>query len=471
MTPILNSFFLLNAISLCALGTSGCGAEVQLFGTSDAGHPALASVEATSDFSQVMMQTVTKMGADMMAAPMSGNPDHDFCATMIAHHQGAIAVARAYLMQSNNSALWRLADEMIAGQVREIDVMRLRLAALQAGPTSKPAADPNVNVQIVDALNKRYGAYPEYRSNHAKGIVVQGNFTPTPQAAQLSRSPLFAGASLPVTVRFSDAGGVPDVHDAALTARPHGMSIKFHLPRGLESDIVTNTLKFFTVATPEDFRDLQLANATSPSGAPRSPQLEAFLKSHPSVEKANATVGTPASFADEQFYGIDAFIFINKAGQKQPFRYIIAPEQIVHLSKEELAKKPPNYLMEDLPQRLAKGPVTFRIQAQLAAPGDQTKDPTQAWPDDRKVVDLGTVTISKTVADSDDLQKRLLFTPGRLTDGIEPSDDPLIAARDGSYAESFKRRSPSLATAEFERAMKRSMTKMDRGMVAAPKMG
>src|SRR3954471_24198154 len=183
MTPILNSFFLLNAISLCALGTSGCGAEEQLLDTSDAGHPALVSTEATSDFSQVMMQTMTKMGADMMAAPISGNPDHDFCATMM------------------------------------------------AGPTSKPAADPNVNVQIVDALNKRYGAYPGYRSNHAKGIVVQGNFTPTPQAAQLSRSPLFAGAPLPVTVRFSDAGGVPDVHDAALTARPHGMSIKFHLPR------------------------------------------------------------------------------------------------------------------------------------------------------------------------------------------------------------------------------------------------
>jgi hypothetical protein len=189
------------------------------------------------------------------------------------------------------------------------------------------------------------------------------------------------------------------------------------------------------------------------------------------VEKANATIGTPASFAEEQFYGIDAFIFINKAGQRQPFRYIIAPEKIVHLSKEELAKKPPNYLMEDLPQRLAKGPVTFRIQGQLAAPGDQTKDPTQAWPDDRKVVDLGTVTITKTVADSDELQKRLLFTPGRLTDGIEPSDDPLIAARDGSYAESFQRRSPSLATAEFERAMKGSLAKMDRGMVAAPKTG
>lgn len=51
------------------------------------------------------------------------------------------------------------------------------------------------------------------------------------------------------------------------------------------------------------------------------------------------------------------------------------------------------------------------------------------------------MTITKAVADSDAVQKTLLFTPGRLTDGIELSDDPLLTARDGSYAEAFKRRS------------------------------
>jgi catalase len=96
--------------------------------------------------------------------------------------------------------------------------------------------------------------------------------------------------------------------------------------------------------------------------------------------------------------------------------------------------------MDDLLVRLAKGPVTFHIKAQLAAAGDSTKDPTQAWPEDRKVVDLGVLTIDKSVADSVAAQRKLLFLPGRLTDGIEPSDDPLIAARDGSYAVSFGRR-------------------------------
>jgi catalase len=85
--------------------------------------------------------------------------------------------------------------------------------------------------------------------------------------------------------------------------------------------------------------------------------------------------------------------------------------------------------------------VTFHLKAQLAALGDGTKDPTQPWPDDRKVVDLGVLTIDKAVADSAEAEKTLLFLPGQLTDGIEASDDPLIDVRDCAYAESFARRS------------------------------
>src|SRR4051812_24361337 len=137
-------------------------------------------------------------------------------------------------------------------------------------PIRDSSDNPKLDAEIVDALYKRYGVHPGFRSNHAKGIVMEGKFDPTPQAAELSRSPILAGATIPVTVRFSDAGGMPDLHDASPAARPYGMSIKFHLPGGVDSDIVTNSLKIFTVATPEDFRDLQLAAATSPPGAPKS---------------------------------------------------------------------------------------------------------------------------------------------------------------------------------------------------------
>lgn len=71
----------------------------------------------------------------------------------------------------------------------------------------------------------------------------------------------------------------------------------------------------------------------------------------------------------------------------------------------------------------------------------QAKDPTQPWPDDRKTVNLGTIVLTKAVADNDAAQKELLFLPENLTDGIEVSDDPLINARTQSYAVSYGRRS------------------------------
>ena len=314
------------------------------------------------------------------------------------------------------------------------------IAASVVVPTAAWSAD-DVPTQIVDALNALYGVHPGYRANHAKGIVAEGHFKASSEAAALTTSPIYSGESLPVTVRFSDAGGSPQVSDGSAAANPHGLAIKFRLPDGAESDIVVNALKFFPVATPEDFRDLQLAVAASPPGAPKPTKLETFIASHPVVPKAVATLGIPASFADEQYYGVDAFVFTDKAGHKQAFRYIIAPEHIVHLTGAEAATKSANYLMDELPKRLAAGTVTFRIKAQLAMSGDPTSDATKPWPDDRRIVDLGVLTIEKAVADSAAAQKALLFLPGNVTDGIEPSDDPLIAARDAAYAVSFGRRS------------------------------
>jgi len=316
----------------------------------------------------------------------------------------------------------------------------LALVTAFATPARLLADDGSLAVQIVDALNKAYGTHPGFRANHAKGIVVEGNFTPSPEAAKLSRSPLFAGGKLPVTVRFSDASGIPSVPDGSPVANPHGMAIKFHLLSGADTDVVTNSLKVFPVATGEEFRDLNLAIAASPPGAPKPTALDAFIASHPSVPRALGSVSTPASFADEVYYGIDAFVFTNASGKEQPVRYVLTPQRVVHLTAEEAANQRPDFLVSELPARLAKGPVTFHLNAQLAAPGDPTKDPTQAWPDDRPVVELGVITVEKVVPDSAEAQKKLLFLPTLLTDGIKPSDDPLIALRSTAYSVSFSRR-------------------------------
>jgi catalase len=256
-----------------------------------------------------------------------------------------------------------------------------------------PAHGQDVATQIVDAMNQLFGKHPGIRSNHAKGLVVEGHFQGAPGAKDLSKAPIFDGSQIPVVVRFSDATGVPTIPDGSPDANPHGMAIKYKLPGGGETDMVILSLKFFPVATGEEFRDLLLANVASGPDAPKPNAVETFLAAHPNVGKAFATVATPDSFADEAYFGINAFYLVNAAGKRQAVRYQMRPEALKHLSKDEAGKKPKDFLMEELPARLAKKPVVFHLKAQLAAEGDVTKDPSQPWPDDRKLVDLGTLTL------------------------------------------------------------------------------
>src|SRR6516162_4663686 len=191
------------------------------------------------------------------------------------------------------------------------------------------AEDQLIEQQLVDAMNKVFGVHPGFRANHAKGIVVEGNFKASPEAAGLSYAALFNGSPIPVTVRFSNSTGIPNIPDGSANANPHGMAIKFHLPDGADTDMVINSLKFFPVATGEDFRDLLLALAESPPDAPKPTKFEQFAASHPSVPAAFATVGTPDSFANEEYYGVNAFVFVNKAGERQAVRYQMMPGSVV----------------------------------------------------------------------------------------------------------------------------------------------
>lgn len=309
-----------------------------------------------------------------------------------------------------------------------------------AAPALVRGEDQPVEIQVVDAMNKVFGVHPGFRATHAKGIVVEGTFRGTPEGAALSRAALFSGDVIPVTVRFSDNGGIPTIPDGSPDANPHGMAIKFHLLNGSEADLVTNSLKFFPVATAEDLRDLLEAIAASPPAAPKPSPLDQFAAAHPSVAASSATISTPDSLADEQYQGINAFVLVNKAGQRQAVRFLVSPERIVHLEPEDAARRPPNFLADELATRIQRGNVRFNLRAQMANPGDPTNDPSQPWPENRKRVDLGTLTLNKLVDDGKEAEKPLLFLPGQVPDGIELSDDPMVLIRNSAYAESFSRR-------------------------------
>jgi catalase len=302
------------------------------------------------------------------------------------------------------------------------------------------AGNPSVPTQIVDLANKVDGVHPGFRAFHAKGVVVEGTFKASAEAARVSRATLFNGHSIPVTARFSDGSGMPTVPDGS-PAMPRGIAIKYHLPGGVDTDMVTNSFKFFPVGTGEDFRDLLQAIVASPPSAPKPTKLDQFFASHPNAPKAIGSLSIPDSFADEEYHGVDAFIFVSKNGQRRAVRYLVVPEKLVHITPEEAAKQSPDFLFDDLTKRISQKPLVFHLKAQLAEPGDQTKDASQPWPDDRKVIDLGVLTLNKVVPNSLEAQRKLLFMPTNLIDGIELSDDPLPSVRAAAYGVSFGRRS------------------------------
>jgi catalase len=302
------------------------------------------------------------------------------------------------------------------------------------------ADEPPVPTQIVDLANKVDGVHPGFRAFHAKGLVVSGSFKASAEAARLSHATLFNGNTIPVTARFSDGSGMPQVPDGS-PAMPRGIAIKYHLPGGADTDMVTNSFKFFPVGTGEDFRDLLRAIVASPADAPKPTQLEQFFAGHPNAAKAIGSLPIPDSFADEEYHGIDAFVFVSRNGQRQAVRYLVVPQKLVHISPEAAARQSADFLFDELTRRIARKPLVFHLKAQLAEPGDQTKDASQPWPDDRKVVELGVLTLDRVVPDSLTVQRKLLFVPTNLTAGIELSDDPLPSVRAAAYAVSFGRRS------------------------------
>lgn len=322
-------------------------------------------------------------------------------------------------------------------------LIRPLLALALAGAASLAAAQQgNVAQQTVDTLDKLSGGpHAGYRANHAKGVIAGGIFTPSPEAATISKAPHFR-RSVGITVRFSTGTGVPTIPDANPNSRPYGMAIRFALPGASFTDIVGISFNGFPVSTPEDFLGLLSAVAESGKSDAKPSPIESFLGAHPAaLAFVQAPKPVPASFATQAFYGVNAFEFTNQQGKSVFGRYQIVPaggEQ--SLSDEQAAQLSPNHLMDELAQRVAGKPAKFKLLLQIANKDDVITDPTVVWPADRKVVELGTLSITRVVPDAKDIEKKLAYNPLILPDGIKPSNDPVLLFRPVAYAVSVGRR-------------------------------
>jgi catalase len=291
-------------------------------------------------------------------------------------------------------------------------------------------------LEMVDAINAVFGRHARARALHAKGVWCKGTFVATPEAAALTRAVHMQGTPVDVTVRFSNGSGDPNSADYADDVR--GLAVTFHLPDGSRADILGQTARRAPVRNPDEFIELVRA-------ADARWRLPLYLAKHPHAIPALGQnlplLGPPASYATRAYYPLHAFRWLNADGAGRFVRYTWLPEAgEAGISRGEARRLGRHYLREELAERLGRGPVRFTLQLQLADEGDDVNDPTSVWPAERPTVVGGTLEVTALTDDPEVDGQVLVFDPVRVTDGIEPSDDPILRYRPEAYSVSVERR-------------------------------
>ena len=297
--------------------------------------------------------------------------------------------------------------------------------------------------RVVDSLKRSSGGGDDHRAAHAKGFCLEGTFRATPAARNLTRAKQFSGEPIPVSVRFSNGSGSVTAPDYHVDGR--GMAVKFRLPDGTASDIVSLTQKTFFVRTPEEFLEFVSAREPDPAtGRPDPARIGDFLSAHPEGQAAIGEVlfsEPPAGYTRCEYHGLHAFKWTGEDGSERYVRYHWLPEDgVATLSREEAKERGRDYLRAELAGRLERGPAAFTLELQVAGEGDDSADPTQEWPADRERVTAGRLELTRIAADQEEGCERLVFDPLRLTDGIEGSADQILNFRPRAYDVSIRRR-------------------------------
>jgi len=291
--------------------------------------------------------------------------------------------------------------------------------------------------KIVAALAPPGGPALGHRRNHAKGICFTGTFEANGAGSSLSRAQVFVPGQYPVVGRFNLGTADPNAADAMVRVR--GIGIQITTPDGQQWRSAMIDAPIFPVSTPQGFYELLTA-----SGSKDPDAMKKFIGAHPGfltfVGWAKSAPWT-GSYAEEPYNSLNSFLFVDESGATHPIRWSLVPAaQPVPVSPDELAKRGPDFLEQEITQRVAAGPQRWSLVLTVANPGDQTADPNKAWPADRRTVEAGTLIVQQIEPERDGPCRDINFDPTVLPAGIKTSDDPFPAARSAAYSRSFNSR-------------------------------
>lgn len=318
----------------------------------------------------------------------------------------------------------------------------LAVGSAAAASDSAPASSVSPS-QVVNSLEANFGVHPGRRRNHIKGTCAVGEFVGTPAAATLSRSKIFSGAIIPVVARFSVAGGNPDVSDA--TPSPRGMALEFRVPGGSLQHMTMLNIPVFGAANPTTFNDMLVASKPDPAtGKPDPKKLQAFFAAHPeALAQANflKTHAAPVSYANAAYFGIHTFKFVDAKGAEHAVKWRFEPQEgEKRLTETERANAPKDFLEQRLIERSAQAAIRWDMIVSVGEPGDPEDNPTLSWPDSRRHFKAGTLSITRAMPEAGAECERINFDPLIMSDGIRPTQDPVLLFRSPSYAVSFSKR-------------------------------
>jgi catalase len=288
--------------------------------------------------------------------------------------------------------------------------------------------------KIVNALAPPTGAALGYRRNHAKGICFTGVFEANGAGAALSKAQVFTSGRYPALGRFNLATADPNAPDA--TVRVRGIGLRISTPDGQEWRSAMIDPPFFAVSTPRAFYELLLASKSKDPNA-----MKTFAGAHPEIAAFGAWAKSApwtGSYAEERFNSLDSFVFTDSAGTENTVRWSLLPAaQPVAVSPADLSKRGPDFLEQEIAERVRGGPLRWTMVVNVANPDDPTADPSKAWPKDRRAVEVGTLIVQQIEAERDGPCRDINFDPTVLPSGMRTSDDPFPAARSAAYARSY----------------------------------
>lgn len=286
--------------------------------------------------------------------------------------------------------------------------------------------------EAIDAIESAVHTESHLRRAHAAGIAFNAVFKPTGAAVPWTSAAHLQSKETPAIVRFSHSSTSSTPNERMNPVK--GMAVRFLLADGAFTNLTMVNVPIFISKTPEAF--VRLIEAFDSSGS-WAQKVDTLL--HDAEYKAFGTIMKKLkpfrNFESLHYYSIHAYFLVNEAKQRQAVRFEWQPVAQNDQNSSE------GSMEDELIRKIEQGhPVRFRLLIQLAEQGDPTDDPTSAWPEDRKKIEAGVLTLTSLRADN---AESLVFDPTVTVPGVMCSDDPVLKFRSAAYDESAKRRGVS----------------------------